>query len=209
MRKKNINRLSLITFATVANLRAKFITVSFVVLLMLVPCASGSLIHAQYCNPATVSYIVRDENGQMLSAAELMSVCELLPKSIGEARVYAGESSFADDGKTFYWSESSEWEKGVKVPSLQFINNATCTMNLAEVTLIYHGKKMRLVFNVEIARAQPDRRPVIDSLPFQEGTFELDLSDWSHDTDKIISSERWKQVKYRSTAGYLKPRLSR
>jgi hypothetical protein len=41
---------------------------------------------------------------------------------------------------------------------------------------------------IDITWAQPDRRPVIDSLPFQEGSFELDLSGWSHDNDPSIQN---------------------
>jgi hypothetical protein len=154
----------------------------------------GGLTRAQSCNPAVVSYIVRDESGNVLKEAELKSIYEQLPKSIDDARLFTGEVSFADDGITFFWPESVDWEKGKKVPGLQFINNETCTMRLREVTITYHNKKMRLIFNIDIAGTQPDRRPVIDSLPFQEGAYELDLSDWSHDADKMIPSGRWKKV---------------
>src|SRR5262245_52649113 len=157
--------------ATFMNLRL------FVVMaLALAPCASGNLTHAQSCNPAAVNYIVRDEAGKVLSEAELKSVSEQLPKSIGDAHTYVGEVSFADDGKSFYWPESSDWQKGKKAPSLEFANAETCSMRLTEVTLTYHNKRMRLIFNIDITKAQPDRRPVIDSLPFRDGAFELDLS---------------------------------
>lgn len=209
MHKEHMKTLSLTSFALRANLRAKLITLFFVGLLAFVTCAPDRFTHAQYCNPAMVSYIVRDENGEVLSAAALKSVCEQLPKSIGEARVYAGETSFANDRRTFYWTESVEWAKGEKVPSLHFSNNETCVMHFAEVTLTHQDKKMRLIFNIEITRAQPDRRPVIDSLPFQEGTFALDLNGWSHDTDKIIPSEKWNQVEDKAAAEHLKPCLSR
>ena len=78
---------------------------------------------------------------------------------------------------------------------MEFANAGTCTMHLTEATLTYRHKRMRLIFNIDITRTQHDRRPVIDSLPFQEGTFELDLSGWSHDGDKLIPAERWKKVR--------------
>ena len=164
-------------------------------LLILVFLASVSLTQAQYCNPAVVSYIFHDENGKLLSQTELKPVYEQLPKSIGDANTYLGEVSFAEDGKTYYWPESVDWEKGKKVAALQFINNKTCTIHLTEVTLFYHQKKMRLIFNIDIDKTQSDRRPVIDSLPFQEGTFELDLSGMPREEDKTIPSERWKKIK--------------
>jgi hypothetical protein len=153
----------------------------------------AGLTHAQSCNPAVVSYIVRDESGSVLQEAELKSICEQLPKSIDSARLFVGEVSFADDGKTFIWPESVDWDKGKKVPALEFINSETCTLRLNEVTITYHNKKMRLIFNIDIARTQPDRRPVIDSLPLREGTFSLDLNGWPHDAHKMIPSERWKK----------------
>ncbi|HWP45448.1 MAG TPA: hypothetical protein VNO14_19570 [Blastocatellia bacterium] len=158
----------------------------------------GGSIHAQSCNPAVISYIVRDESGNVLSEAELKTVYERLPETIDSARLFTGEVAFADDGMSFYWPESLDWKKGKKVPSLQFINNETCVMSLTEVTITYHDKSMRLIFNINITRTQRDRRPVIDSLPFQEGTFSLDLSGWSHETHKMIPSDRWKKVRDRA-----------
>ena len=194
MNKKNTKRLSLIMPTPGATRCARIGARLFVVLLVLIAFVPAMSARAQSCNPAVVSYIVRDENGKVLDEAALKSVYEELPKSIGDARVYVGESSFADDGKTFYWPESADWPKGKKVVGLQFINAETCTMHLTEVTLTYHHKKMRLIFNLEITRAQSDRRPVIDSLPFQEGTFVLDLTGWSHDRDQMISAEKWKKI---------------
>lgn len=165
-----------------------------VALVILVICASAGLAQAQYCNPAVVSYIMHDENGKLLSESELKSVYEQLPKSIGDASTFFGEVSFAEDGRSYYRPESVDWEKGKKVRALEFINSATCTMHLTEVTLVYHQKRMRLVFNIDIQRSQSNRRPVIESPPFQEGTFELDLSDWPSE-DQMIPSAKWKKTK--------------
>jgi hypothetical protein len=151
--------------------------------------------HAQYCNPAVVNYILRDENGKVLTDTETKTVYEQLPKAIGDARLYLGQVSFAEDERTFYWPESVDWQKGRKQPSLEFVNSETCTMQLTEVALVYHGKKMRLVFDIIIARSQSDRRLVVDSLPFQEGTFALDLGGRPVARDQIIPSERWKRLK--------------
>jgi hypothetical protein len=164
-------------------------------LTVLAACMSAGLTRAQSCNPAVVSLIVRDEKGNVLSEAELKSISKQLPESIGDARVHIGETSFADDGRTFHWPESAEWKNGNRVWSLQFINNETCTMRLTEATLTYHNKVMRLIFKIDIARDQLDRRPVIDSPPFQEGAFELDLNGWSRDKDRMIPAQRWKKIK--------------
>jgi len=150
--------------------------------------------YVQSCNPAVVNYMVRDEKGKVLTGTEIKTVHERLPKTIGDASLGAGEVSFAADRKTFYWPESVDWSTGNKLPTLEFANAATCTMHLTEVTLTYHGKRMRLIFDLDIGRAQLDRRPVIDSLPFQDGSFELDLKGWSGDLDKLIPAKRWHKI---------------
>ena len=151
-------------------------------------------VYVQSCNPAVVNYIVRDEKGKVLTGTEIKTVHERLPGTIGDASLGAGEVSFAADRKTFYWPDSVDWPTGNKLPTLEFANAATCTMHLTEVTLTYHGKRMRLIFDLDIGRAQLDRRPVIDSLPFQDGSFELDLKGWSGDLDKLIPAKRWHKI---------------
>ena len=153
--------------------------------------------YAQSCNPAMVSYIVRDETGRVLTGTELKTAAEQLPKQIGDATTSVDETSFAPDNQTFYWRESAEWEKGAKQPSLQFSNGGICAMRFSEITLVRHKKRMRLIFDIEILRFQSDRRPVVDSLPFQGGTFRLDLSGWTHEIDKLIPASRWKRIRPR------------
>ena len=151
--------------------------------------------NAQSCNPAVVNYIVRDEQGTVIGGDELKTLQQQLPKTIGNADVSVGEVSFAGDAVSFYRPESVDWDKGNNVPALEFANAKTCTLSLPAVDLTYHGKKMHLVFNISIERSQRDRRPVIDSLPFAEGTFVLDLTSWSTSGDKLIPATLWKQSK--------------
>jgi len=160
--------------------------------LLLLPLTSVS---AQSCNPAVVDYIVHDEQGKILSGAELKTIQQLLPAAIGNADTAVGEVSFTSDGVTYYWPESVDWDKGKKVSTLEFANARTCTLNLPRVELAYHGMKMTLIFEVSIERYQDDRRAVIDSLPFQNGTFILDLSGWSHSRDRMVPATRWKKSK--------------
>ena len=148
----------------------------------------------QSCNPAAVSYVVRDEKGSVLNEAELQTIYAQLPEKIGNAGLAAGEVSVAENGENFYWPESVDWPRGRKEPALEFANAATCTMQLSEVTLVYHDRKMHLIFNIEIDRTMPNRRPVVDSLPFQEGTFVLDLKNWTGQRDKIIPAHHWKKL---------------
>ena len=147
--------------------------------------------YAQSCNPAAVDYLVRDENGKLLTRELLNAVFEQLPKQIGDATVTQGEVSLKTDKETYYWPEDADWEKGTKLDALLFSNAGTCTMKLGEVTLKYQGKTMRLRFNINIDRTQNDRRQVVDSLPFQNGTFNLDLTKWNRATDKLIPATSW------------------
>jgi len=165
--------------------------ISIIILLI---CGSASLSQAQSCNPAVVSYLVHDESGKLLSESELKAVQEQLPKSIGDADTFLGEISLAEDGKSFYRPESVNFDKGKKMAALEFINAKTCTMHLSEVTLVYQKKRMRLIFNIDIARNQSNRRPAIDSLVFQEGTFELDKTGLP-EGDELVPSTSWKKVK--------------
>ncbi|HEY6122206.1 MAG TPA: hypothetical protein VIV66_19770 [Pyrinomonadaceae bacterium] len=149
----------------------------------------------QSCNPVAVSYIVRDETGKVLTTDELKSVAEQLPRQIGDATTSVSEISFAPDNKSYYWSESTEWPNGTKVPSLLFSNEAVCAMHFSEITLRYKARTMRLIFDLDLPRYQPDRRPVVDSLPLQTGTFRLDLKGWAHEKDKMIPAIRWKRLR--------------
>ena len=151
--------------------------------------------NAQSCNPAAVSYIVRDEKGSVVGGEELKTLHQQIPKVIGNADTSVGQVSFASDGVTFYRDESVDWDKGTKVAVLEFANAKTCTLDFPDVSLTYDGKKMRLIFNITIDRQQHDRRPVIDSLPFQEGTFVLDLASWPRNEDKMIPATLWKKSK--------------
>lgn len=151
--------------------------------------------NAQSCNPAVVSYIVRDEKGKIVSQEQVTAISDQLPKKIGDAGVSTTDVSFKPDKVSYYWPEDADNEKGSKVPALLFANAAECTMHLSEATLTFQGKKMRLVFNIDIDRTQQDRRQVIDSLPFQNGTFKLDLTGWDRSDDKLIPSTHWKRIK--------------
>jgi hypothetical protein len=164
--------------------------------------APGAVSRAQFCNPASVSYLVRDEQGKLLTAEELRSIAEQLPKSIGDARIYVGEVSLAEDGERFYPQEAADADRGEKAPALQFINSGTCAMRLGEITLTWRGKQMRLVFNLEITRAQEQRlrRWVLDAPPFQAGVFALDVDGWPRYENEVIPAERWRTVPDRTPA---------
>jgi hypothetical protein len=159
-----------------------------VFLLMLAPIS-----YAQSCNPASVAVLLRDSNGTALSEADVKTVAAALPKEIGDAGVWVGNTSLAADQKSYYWEEQTDFEKGKKMPALMFSNAGTCTMHLNEVRVDYQGMQMTLVFNINIERSTRDRRPLIYAPPFQNGTFELDLTNWTHDPHTIITEKYWRR----------------
>ena len=171
-------------------MNAKIEVLGILLGLLLLPLTTVS---AQSCNPAAVNYIVRDEKGNVISGEDLKTLHQQLPATIGNGNTAVSEVSFTSDGVTYYWPESVDWDKGKKVSTLEFANAATCTLKLPSVDLEYHGMKMTMIFEISIERHQDDRRLVIDSLPFQNGTFTLDLSGWSRSRDKMIPANRWKK----------------
>jgi hypothetical protein len=171
------------------HLRAGFAAFLFAELLVLALSTSGDSAHAQSCNPAVVSYLVRDEQGRLLSEADLQSIAAQLPKTIGDAHIFVGEVSLTQNDTHFYWQSSVNWDKGRKVPALQFINAAKCEMLLQQVTLTYHGQPMQLGFALWISRTEPKRNLVIEALPFQAGKFSLRTTGAA--TKEVIPAYRW------------------
>jgi len=170
---------------------------SFVVaLLIFVACVSTGSIYGQECHPAAVNYIVRDEKGKVLGESDLNAVYERiskLPSEVGS--VYVGTAFLAKDWKTFYSPYSEERKSGEEVPVIAFGHSGPCQLKFADSTLEYHGKKMRLFFDVDIpSKEQPVHDMVVDSLPFQEGTFKLDLSGLKQDDRRVMAASRWKSV---------------
>jgi len=137
---------------------------------------------AQKCPYAAAYYVVRGEDGMVLDEAELKTVREQSLNPIGDdnLRMFLGTLSRRADGK--YRHGQLE---GARIPVLDFHGDG-CVVRLAEITLVYRQRRMRLIFDVDlgVSFGQADdfgRRPtliVVESLPFQEGTFRLDLRGW-------------------------------
>jgi len=61
-------------------------------------------------------------------------------------------------------------------------------MHLQELTLTFHQKMMRLIFSLDLDQRAGIRVLVVDSLPFQAGTFELDLPK----AETVLPARQWK-----------------
>lgn len=69
------------------------------------------------------------------------------------------------------------------------MNVYPCRLDLDAVTLMLHEKTMRLIFHLDVD-ARGIRLLVIDSPPFQEPTFALDLPG----VHTVIPASQWKKV---------------
>jgi hypothetical protein len=157
------------------------------VLLLSATHLSASEAYGQSCRPAVLKYIVRDERGENLSEAEMQAVRKQMAQPAAEVSMV----SLSEDGGVYSDYSTEAKEAKTKLPALSYADAKSCELNVKELTLQHEGKTMRLIFNMNIYR----RAFVIDSLPFQRGTFELDLNDISEeDSSRVIPAKRWKKI---------------
>jgi hypothetical protein len=133
-----------------------------------------------------VYYIVRDNKGKIVDMSS--PGAPLLLDSNGAWVAAASRANEFDLGG------------GVKVKATALLSKGyRGRSRLEAVTLKYRGKTMRLIFDLEIPRVGASFE--VDSLPFQEGTFKLDLgqrqyrplSDWP-----FFPATAWKKISNRS-----------
>jgi hypothetical protein len=142
---------------------------------------------AQSCGPALIYYVIRDAQGHFINASTLVP-SNFVKES---AEHYTRSTSKIDFSK----EESIPASVGkdvTQVTSLTYQGGGDCRLNLDELTLKMGGKTMRLIFNLSL-NSQNDSnhsRKVIDSLPFQEGTFTLGAT-----AENNIPATAWKPVK--------------
>jgi hypothetical protein len=157
------------------------------VVVALLTLAAFSAVDAQVCPDTGLHYVVRDQSGKALDETQLAAVLEQSPKPVGaDVRAMVGAVSRSQDGR--YWPS---WANGTRVAVLDFLGHeggALCSVQVAEITLNYERHRMRLIFGAALsgvpgsaANDYPPKPPyhvVIESLPFQDGTFRLDLARW-------------------------------
>ena len=164
-------------------------------LLTLIATALPNITYAQVCPPVGVLYVVRAEDGTPLTRPELESIAKELPKTIGVASPTTGAATVTissvpanDDGSLRPYPYFGE--KAPKaIPALSLLNHYPCRLRVDAVTLMFHEKTMRLIFDLEFD-ARGVNILVIDSPPFQEGTFVLDPPS----AQTVIPAHQWKKV---------------
>lgn len=178
---------------------------------------------AQRCPTAGVAYLVRGSDGKLLNTADLTVIVNRFPpvkdppggpgRQTPDRNVTVKVSPFYlnEDGSLPATEESLQRATASPRTALLFTNNA-CEMHFGEVVLTHQEKTMRLIFNIDLGATRNGQyiqrvRPLIDSLPFQEGTFMLDVKlealktvsipdelnkDW---IDVVVPAQSWKKVR--------------
>lgn len=175
---------------------------SFFATLILLIGGCAAQIHAQRCG-GDVRYIVREESGAITALTDPTNL------SIKFVRVNGGDYTakhFRDSGSSGFVSDSEP----IRIIRIQ----TGCGHLSAEVGLELAGKLMLLRFR----NLPGELNFFVDSLPFQEGTFEIDFKDdmglkhlelnwegvkdkdgklWLHGTAQsrgLVSVNNWKRV---------------
>ena len=147
-------------------------------------------LRAQRCPPVGIFYVVHDTDGATLDLAELSTVFEQSPPPGGDGSARLVSLRLAADG-----SYLPPGASGGPIPALLIMGKDECQLRLTEMTLVHRQRRMRLIFNVAqrwVTGAEATVRPlkapyfmIVDSIPFREGTFELDLAGW------LAPFEKW------------------
>jgi hypothetical protein len=118
--------------------------------------------------------IVRAEDGRIFQKPDLDTLYERLPKTIGDAVT------------------SVEFRNGV--PRLLVSNGYPCAIHFFEITLSYHEKKMRLLFDLDFNDRGTLSLVTIELPNFQEGIFRLIPNPGPPENGSWLLNDRWRKV---------------
>jgi len=146
---------------------------------------ASTCIQGQSCRPAAVTYIVRDAKGKTLNDTTLKTIINQVSKPTPQVTSVA----LAKDGTLVGYSAR---ETAKTLPAIYAADAATCRLKVGEWTLKYAGKTMHLIFDLDLDRTAY----TIDSLPFQNGIFQLDQKDLTDlPSDQIVPARTWRKVR--------------
>jgi len=152
--------------------------------------------YAQRCPQVGVLYVVRNEAGEPLNDAELKMVIERLPNTIGAldstTETYPAKPNISSVGINEDGSLRSHpyFETPRKTVEALSLMSGGCRLQLRELTVELGGKSMRLRFDIDVD-SKKVRILVVDSLPFQEGTFALMTP---RATQTVVPAQQWMKV---------------
>lgn len=155
-----------------------------VVISILLLCGLAGYSAAQSCRPAELHYFVRDMNGKLLTEARLQTIAKTMTPPVPDVTALA----IAADGSLVGYSAKPTRSTR---PALSFADAKSCHLKVAEWTLVYRGRTMHLIFDLDFER----RAYTFDSLPFRSGTYRLDKNGLENAAnDEIIPASRWKRA---------------
>ena len=149
---------------------------------------AGSVVpaFAQYCPSSQLIYIVRDENGKIINPAKLDA-----PDFIEENVMAIDYAEAEKDGQS-YWgvgevvkkaraqkSNNRDKETGTLFTLHQFSGGACNFTEPVIYKLTLGDKTMNLVFRFAAPKNDYGENYLVDSLPFAQGTYEIDLPEKS------------------------------
>src|SRR5437764_5953208 len=151
-------------------------------IMSLVMLCCSQIVSAQICDSARLNYIVRDTKGRIIDASALKP-----SDFIGEQAKY-----WKREVPTISFTETGHTGKPVEVKSLSYVGGGDCKLRLDEVTLKMGGQTMHLIFGRSLRSygAPGPGYQVIDSLPFQQGTFTLEAT-----SEENVPASKWKKVR--------------
>jgi hypothetical protein len=160
------------------------------ILLILVACAAlARPAAAQHCWPSSVALLVRDDEGALIHPRELTG--------------YTWSPQHADGPDMKFVVRRLEGEHaGGLAPdgthALQWSGHGDCRIDLDEVVLHRGGTTMRLRMHVRLnTLAHPGHTEyVIDTPPFQAGTWELDgaVAPVAGSGATAVTADRWRRL---------------
>lgn len=142
----------------------------------------------------TTKYLVRDETGKVMSLKEMEKLAVSINGVPLKLRydIFNKEPAFYEYEFVQYFDNKIIRDTG-KIPFTNPLPTSIQPYNaygrIGDLTLIYRGKQMRLIFDINEAR-----HSTIDSLPFQSGTFHLNRAmtlDCNAGNPCVVSSANW------------------
>lgn len=147
---------------------------------------------AQICPGSHLTYIVRDARGKPINAAS--KDLRFDPDNGTQSRKWGISSSEFFEG---YEKQVPDSLKKLNGKMAALTTEGMCTFKQpVKLQLIFKGKTMNLVFLVPKLSEYDSRNFLVDSLPFREGTFEIELPVSESDTrSRFYPASGWKKVK--------------
>src|ERR1044071_2086060 len=176
----------------------KMISASLFALLLMV--SLHLVAKAQVCGGAsmvssTLQYIARDAKGAAIDAAS---------KDLVVAKSDSSRRDWTISGKDFIGNYKGEWSVKAPQPIIDLVGKVSvikasssprCNFAAAQtLELTMNGKTMRLIFLTPHLPQYQSVEFLVDSIPFQEGMFSIDLPTVPDGVPKFYEAKGWQKI---------------